>query len=84
MGDGLKFFSAKLHFVKNHDIVRRFCRALEGSVCLEEEVDYRRVSIPFQCRILIALQRPSQDHSTNERHVQLPQHVRGSGRCTEQ
>ena len=46
MGDGLKFFSAKLHLIKNHDIVRRFCRALEGSVCLEEEVDYRRVRIP--------------------------------------
>ncbi len=78
MGDGLKFFSAKLHFIKNYDIVRRFCRALEGSVCLKEEVDYRRISIPFHCRILIALQRPSQDHNTNERHVQLPQHVRDS------
>lgn len=52
MGDGLKFFSAKLHFIKNNDVVRRFCRALEGSVCLEEKIDYRGVSIPFRTSAL--------------------------------
>ena len=49
MGDGLKLVSPKLHLIKNHDVVRRFCRALDGSVCLEEEIDYGRVSIRLRC-----------------------------------
>ena len=47
MGDSLEFLSAKFHLIKNDDVVRRFCRALQGSVCLEEKIDCRRVSVPF-------------------------------------
>ena len=51
MGDGLKFFSAKFYLIKNHDVVRRFCSALEGRMCLKEKIDCRGVSIPFCCHI---------------------------------
>lgn len=44
MGNGLEFVGAKLHFIENYDIVRRLCRALEGSVRLEEKIDCRSSS----------------------------------------
>ena len=51
VGDGLKLFSPKLQLVKNHDVMRRFCRALNGCVGLEEEINCRRVSIRFRGHI---------------------------------
>ena len=65
MGDGLKFFGAELHFIKNHDVVRRSCSALDGTVCLEEEIDWRGVSTSFHSQ---GLQRLVQGQNTNQRH----------------
>ena len=46
MRDGLEFFCTELHLIVNHDVMRRLGRALEGTVSLEEKINYGESAFP--------------------------------------